>query len=174
MALTKLTKHIVSGATIVQVRYKDCSNLSTGATGATQWDSMTLTPQYADSILEVRFQGICRQAMEGTGGNNDHSNNVEGNLHMYINGSNEYTINDAFSFADFGQPYGNSSTSNKGKAVNMFHRHLPGSTNLQTISMQITRSSNDGGSVTCQNGFLIAKEIAGGVLLGTPGNAKVN
>ena len=63
MALTKLTKHIVYGATIVQCRYKDCSDLATSNTSVTTWDSMTLTPQYSDSILEVRFSEVYLQIM---------------------------------------------------------------------------------------------------------------
>ena len=57
MALTKLTKHIVYGATIVQVRYKDMSNLDTTSTTAVEWDNITMTPEYADSIMEVRMSG---------------------------------------------------------------------------------------------------------------------
>ena len=73
MALTKLTKHIVYGATIVQCRYKDCSDLATSNTSVTTWDSMTLTPQYSDSILEVRFSGSLSS-------NNDSSNSNLGTL----------------------------------------------------------------------------------------------
>jgi len=50
MALTKLTKHIVYGATIVQVRYKDMGNVDSSSTSVVDWDSITMTPEYADSI----------------------------------------------------------------------------------------------------------------------------
>jgi hypothetical protein len=177
MALTKLTKHIVYGATIVQCRYKDLDNLDASATSVTTWDAITLTPQYSDSILEVRFSGLMKYNNDSSSsGNNGTYDGSQVSLFMDINGTTEYVLNDAANTTTFDYSYGQGGANRlEGKSVNMFHRHLPGSTNQQTITMQVSRAnSNGGGNTECRNGFLMAKEIAGGILTGTPGNAFVN
>jgi len=175
MALTKLTKHIVYGATIVQCRFKDLSNLDTTATAATAWDNMTITPQYSDSILEVRFSGTMSNLTDNSAPNSGTFDINQINLIMDINGQTEYIINNAASTASGDMAYSTSAGRREGKAVNMFHRHLPGTTNQQTITMQTSRgSSHGGGNLQCRSGFLMAKEVAGGILTGTPGNAFVN
>jgi len=176
MALTKLTKHIVYGATIVQCRYKDLDNLDASATSVTTWDAITLTPQYSDSILEVRFSGLMKYNTDTSAGNNVLYDGSQISLFMDINGTTEYVLNDAANTGSFDMAYNAGAHGRKeGKSVNMFHRHLPGSTNQQTITMQVSRAnSNGGGNTECRSGFLMAKEIAGGILTGTPGNAFVN
>jgi hypothetical protein len=175
MALTKLTKHIVYGATIVQCRYKDMSNLSTANTGATNWDSITITPEYADSILEVRFSGVVSNNSDSSSGNQGTYDSPRCNLFMLVNGQTEYTINDAASVASFDNSYNSSAGRREGATVNMYHRHLPGTTNLQTVLIQVSRSNNNGGgNMNGQNGFLMVKEIAGGLTVGTPSNNFVN
>ena len=175
MALTKLTKHIVYGATIVQCRYKDLDNLDASATSVTTWDAITLTPQYSDSILEVRFSGLMKYRTDTGAPNNGQFEGSQISLFMDINGTTEYVINDAANTGSYDQAYNNGPGRKEGKSVNMFHRHLPGSTNQQTITMQVSRAnSNGGGNTECRSGFLMAKEIAGGILTGTPGNAFVN
>lgn len=160
MALTKLTKHTVHGATIVQVRFKDVSDISISNTSENDWGTITLTPQYADSILEIFFSGSV-DLPSTTGDSPTHTYIID------VNGTNEYTVqgSDAgttsFSF---------NSNNNQGDSVNMFHRHAPGTTNLQTIKSQVSRNNNNGGNTSCRDGFFCVKEIAGGVTLGTPGN----
>lgn len=173
MALTKLTKHVVHGATIVQVRYKDLGNLDTAGTSEVDWGSMTLTPEYSDSILEVRFNGILTNPNEGSGGNNN-SENPRCTLFLDINGQNEYTVNDAASFPDFGFSYNNGASNRTGRTVALLHRHHPGTTNLQTITIQVSRDNSGGGNLHGRYGFLMAKELAGGVTLGTPNNRYTN
>ncbi len=175
MALTKLTKHIVYGATIVQCRFKDLSNLDTTATAVTNWDNMTITPQYSDSILEVRFSGTMSNLTDNSAPNQGTYDSNQVNLIMDINGQTEYIINNAATTSTADHSYSTSAGRREGKAVNMFHRHLPGTTNQQTITMQTSRgSSHGGGNLQCRSGFLMAKEVAGGILTGTPGNAFVN
>ena len=166
MALTKLTKHIVHGATIVQVRYKDFADMNFNNTGTeNDWDSITLTPQYADSILECHFSGVVATPT--------HPDSAEATMYLDINGTNEYTIVNvsgpgsySFSFTQFGQ--------REGDSVSMFHRHLPGSTNLQTMKIQMSKNNTNGGTTYCYDGFFCAKEVAAGVTSGTPGNNFVN
>ena len=164
MALTKLTKHIVYGATIVQCRYKDCSDLATSNTSVTTWDSMTLTPQYSDSILEVRFSGSLSS-------NNDSSNSgnqglfdfSQHNLFLDINGSTEYTVENVANTSTFDRSY------NQGAS------RRQGTTNLQTMTIQVSRGNNNGGgNMQGQDGFIVAKEVAGGITTGTPSNNYVN
>jgi hypothetical protein len=160
MALTKLTKHTVHGATIVQVRFKDVSDLTVSNTSENNWGSITLTPQYADSILEIHFTGM----VDLPARSGDMPN------HTYIldvNGTNEYTM----AGSDGGSiSYSFNSGTEIGDSVNMFHRHAPGTTNLQTITAQVSRNNNNGTNTVCRDGFFCVKEIAGGVTLGTPGN----
>ena len=175
MALTKLTKHIVYGATIVQIRYKDFSNLDTANTGATAWDNITLTPEYSDSILECRFSGTISNNSDSSAGNEAMYDSPRCNLFMVINGQTEYTINDAASVASFDNAYNSSAGRREGATVNMYHRHLPGTTNLQTVEIQASRSNNNGGgNMQCRNGFILVKEVAGGLTVGTPSNNYVN
>lgn len=167
MALTKLTKHVVHGATIVQVRYKDQgSEYSWNNTDVNDVSGMsiTLTPQYADSILECFVTFVVRGAQDG--------DSPDFNAYLDINGTDEYTLINVlqpgsytYSFNQQGRVYGAS--------VTMYHRHLPGTTNLQTIKLQINKNNNNGGNGYVRNGFMLIKEIASGVTSGTPGNTYV-
>lgn len=175
MALTKLTKHIVYGATIVQVRYKDMSNLDTTSTTAVTWDSITMTPEYADSIMECRMSGTMSHASDSSAPNNDVFDSPRINLYLDINGTTEYTVNDAASVSVFDRAYSSAAGRREGKSVNIYHRHLPGTTNLQTATIQCNRTNdNAGGNLECRGGFLMVKEVAGGITLGTPSNNYVN
>ena len=175
MALTKLTKHIVYGATIVQVRYKDMSNLDTSNTAATDWDSITMTPEYSDSIMECRMSGVMDSLADSSAPNNGTYDGPRLNLFLLINGITEYTVNDAASVSTFDRSYNSAANRREGKSVNMYHRHLPGTTNLQTALVQVSRSNNNGGgNMQCRYGFLMVKEVAGGITTGTPSNNYVN
>lgn len=176
MALTKLTKHIVYGATIVQVRYKDLSNLDTANTLATEWGNITLTPEYADSILECRMSGsISNNNDTSSTGNEGTYDGPRCNIYMVINGQTEYTINDAASTATVDNAYNSSAGRREGSSINMYHRHLPGTTNQQTVAIQASRTNNNGGgNMQCRSGFLLVKEIAGGLTVGTPSGNYVN
>ena len=175
MALTKLTKHIVYGATIVQCRYKDCSDLATSNTSVTTWDSMTLTPQYSDSILEVRFSGSLSSNTDSSAPNQGIYENSKHDLFLDINGSTEYTVENCANTSATDYSYSSSAGRRQGATVAMFHRHLPGTTNLQTITIQVSRANNNGGgNMQGQDGFIVAKEVAGGITTGTPSNNYVN
>ena len=64
---------------LFNVDIKIAPNLATSNTSVTTWDSMTLTPQYSDSILEVRFSGSLSS-------NNDSSNSGNfGPLLIFLN-----------------------------------------------------------------------------------------
>lgn len=165
MALTKLTKHIVHGATIVQVRFKDLGDFSFNNTSVNDAGNITITPQYADSILEIHYT-----ASVATPTNNDSANT---DLFLDVNGTDEYTLDGVNDPGNFTYSF-NSHGREDGSSVNAFHRHLPGTTNLQTVTVQYQKNSTNGGTTQVREQFICVKEIAGGLTTGTPGNAYVN
>lgn len=165
MALTKLTKHIVHGATIVQVRFKDLGDFSFNNTSVNDAGNITITPQYADSILEIHYT-----ASVATPTNNDSANT---DLFLDVNGTDEYTLDSVNDPGNFTYSF-NSHGREDGSSVNAYHRHLPGTTNLQTITVQYQKNSTNGGTTQVREQFICVKEIAGGLTTGTPGNAYVN
>ncbi len=165
MALTKLTKHIVHGATIVQVRFKDLGDFSFNNTSVNDAGNITITPQYADSILEIHYT-----ASVATPTNNESANTE---WYLDVNGTDEYTLDSVNDPGNFTYSF-NSHGREDGSSVNAFHRHLPGTTNLQTITVQYQKNSTNGGTTQVREQFICVKEIAGGLTTGTPGNAYVN
>ena len=165
MALTKLTKHIVHGATIVQVRFKDLGDFSFNNTSVNDAGNITITPQYADSILEIHYT-----ASVATPTNNDSANT---DLYLDVNGTDEYTLDCVNDPGNFTYSF-NSHGREDGSSVNAYHRHLPGTTNLQTVTVQYQKNSTNGGTTQVREQFICVKEIAGGLTTGTPGNAYVN
>ena len=165
MALTKLSKHIVHGATIVQVRFKDLGDFSFNNTSVNDAGNITITPQYADSILEIHYT-----ASVATPTNNDSANT---DLYLDVNGTDEYTLDGVNDPGNFTYSF-NSHGREDGSSVNAYHRHLPGTTNLQTVTVQYQKNSTNGGTTQVREQFICVKEIAGGLTTGTPGNAYVN
>ena len=52
--------------------------------------------------------------------------------------------------------------------VAMFTDIYLGTTNLQTMTIQVSRANNNGGgNMQGQDGFIVAKEVAGGITTGT-------
>ena len=170
MALTKLTKHIVHGATIVQVRFKDLGDFSFNNTSVNDAGNITITPQYADSILECTFSG----SFQDESSNNDGQNAM---FALFVNDNEEYTQGHLF-----GGPYsGNQHQQHGGthdrihhgithahfhnfkKSVGFTHSFLPGTTNAQTINVRIRNQDSNSRTVTMREGFLIVKEISIGL-----------
>lgn len=155
MALTKLTKHIVHGATIVQVRFKDFGDFDGSNNGAEQaWGTMTITPQYADSTTDALFSGTLSTEY--------HNDSPEATLFLDVDGTNEYTIanlsgesSQSFSYEQYG--------SAGGESVSMVHRMRFGDTNQHTFTVQASKNNNSG-NLRLYDGFLMLKEIAGGVI----------
>jgi hypothetical protein len=164
MALTKLTKHVLHGSFIVQMVYRDISDMSGNQTSAKQWgETVNLTPQYADSILEVHFSGTVRSPTTYQTGS------ARQTLNLYVNNQNEYVINTVNTAGNQGHAY-NQTGQHMGSSVSLFHRHLPGTTNQQSVNIRITRDNNNGGTYYCTDGFMMVKEISAGVTTGTGGN----
>ena len=165
MALTKLTKHIVHGATIVQVRFKDLGDFSFNNTSVNDAGNITITPQYADSILEIHYTASVATPTNNASANTD--------LYLDVNGTDEYTLDGVNDPGNYTYSF-NSHGREDGSSVNAYHRHLPGTTNLQTVTVQYQKNSTNGGTTQVREQFICVKEIAGGLTTGTPGNAYVN
>ena len=151
------------------------ADLDTTSTTGANWDNITMTPEYADSIMECRMSGQIDHASDSSAPQNGLYESPRINMFLDINGTTEYSLNDAASVANFDYSYSSAAGRREGKSINIYHRHLPGTTNLQTATIQVARTNaNAGGNCECRQGFLMVKEIAGGITLGTPGNAYVN
>lgn len=172
MALTKVTKHVVHGSLLVQFKYADLSDK--GVTGSettfqTVGSAISITPLYADSILETAFSGSLQD-------NLSQGSNNQLEMAFYVNGQNEYQQTEMMGAAGSGNSHqqhgGDHDRIQHGivhghfhdfkQSVGMQHAYQPNSTNAQSIEVRIRR---DGGSndFTMREGFLIAKEISIGL-----------
>jgi len=171
MALTKITKHIIHGSSLIQYKYGTLSGNVTSATDTQMGSSVDITPQYADSILENTFSGDINS---DTNGDNQHFR-----VALYVNGHKEYEQTELL-----GGPAGGHEASHHGgnsdriyqnaqstvslynmrQSVGLVHAYSHGS--LNKIDMQIACASYDnaGKTMTVSNGLLIAKEISVGIV----------
>jgi hypothetical protein len=92
MALTKVTKHIIYGSTLIGHYGRDISDVTTTSGTYTQWgEDVLYTPQYADSHMEVCVTGSAFTTSNvGTG----HSG---GNCRLMANTAEIYTVANAIS-----------------------------------------------------------------------------
>tara|TARA_Y100000004_G_scaffold69861_2_gene78539 strand:- start:12076 stop:12615 length:540 start_codon:yes stop_codon:yes gene_type:complete len=172
MALTKVTKHILHGSMLVQFKYQDLSDKSTGSSIQTFQalsNDLTITPLYADSILECTFSG----SMEESGNSTGNSTRIA----LFINDNNEYEQGHLF-----GGPHNSNNHSQHGgdhnriqhgithahfhnfrQSVGFTHSFTPGSTNLQTINVRMKNEDSNSNTIALREGFLIVKEISIGI-----------
>ena len=90
MALTKVTKHIIYGSTLIGHYGRDLSDLTTTGATYTQWgEDVLYTPQYADSHMEVSVTGsACVTSNVGT-------NHSGGHVRLMANTAEIYTCENA-------------------------------------------------------------------------------
>ena len=169
MALTKITKHIMHGSSLIQYKYGTLSGNVTTATDTQIGSSVNITPQYADSILENTFSGDINSDANG--------DNQHFRVALYVNDQKEYEQTEVM-----GGPRGGHQATHHGgnsnrvyghahyrhlynmrQSVGLVHAHEHGS--LNALQMEIAIASYDNGSktVTLSNGFLICKELAVGI-----------
>lgn len=174
MALTRVTKHIVYGSLLVQFKYIENSgdhsvdsNQSTYQTINNK--TITMTPQYSDSILENMCSFTMRQ-QSGTG------NHDRLGIKLNVNGSNEYEQTELF-----GQnPHGNNHSQSGGRndrlaptrrhghvsdiaqPVNFSHSFRPGTTNSQLMEV-LVRNTDAARTFLIRDFFFIAKELSLGL-----------
>jgi hypothetical protein len=166
MALTKVTKHVVHGSLLVQFKYQDLSDISTSSTGWTNFgSSLTITPKYADSILEQNFGGT--QEMDEPG------DDVDLRIRLLVNGQEEYYQGEMMgayaggnSYRHHGTPgdrahhhFGNMHDLRKSMGFN--HAFKPGNTNAQVH--QVQGQISGGRQYFMRDGFLVVKEISSGL-----------
>jgi hypothetical protein len=154
MALTKITKHVTYGSIIVQHKDADLSDMSSSwTTSWVNWGSaMTMTPLYNDSTLEIRFSGVTTLSMS--------RDNLSGmDFRITVNGIEEYFV-ERINGGYIGDAW---NANRQGENVSAVHRHKPGSTNLQTVQVQLRMRDASTGGFNGYNGFLAIKEISSGI-----------
>jgi hypothetical protein len=166
MALTKVTKHVVHGSLLVQFKYSDLGDVGTSSTGWSNVGSaLTITPQYADSILEIDFSGTTELSEPGE--------DVNVNLRLTVNGQEEYFVGEYFGGMNGGNGFRGHMHQNDRvhtnygnfhdfkKTAGFRHAHKPGNTNAQ--SCQVQSKVTSGRTYYIREGFLIVKEISSGL-----------
>ena len=172
MALRKLTKHSVTGSLLVQYKYANISDDSTSGAGTSDkaiGESVTITPQYTDSIIETTFSCDIE--------NDSNGENQHFRLALYVNGHKEYEHTELL-----GGPRGGTEATHHGgsadriyahafyahvknmrQSAGLIHAYSHGS--LNALENQIYAADYNNGSKTfhVRNGFLIVKEIAVGI-----------
>jgi hypothetical protein len=166
MALTKVTKHVVHGSLLVQFKYQDLGDLSINTSNFSNVGaSLSLTPKYADSILEQNYTGNYRI--------DDPENNTDMQLRLLVNGSEEYIKSEISGGYNGGSGRRNHGTPNDRSHSNyysmhdiqgtmtMTHAFKPGNTNAQVH--QIQARTTTGRQFYVREGFLVVKEISSGL-----------
>lgn len=167
MALTKVTKHIIYGSTLVGHYGRDLSDVTTTSATYTQWgEDVLYTPQYADSHMEVSVTGSAfvtsNVGTNHSGGNvrlmantaeiytvenaNSHINNHSGTRHYFNPRFNQHNARQEFHANNFGT------------SIFMTHMHQVRDTNQLEFQCQV--QSDGGTSVTFADGYLTITEMS--------------
>ena len=173
MALTKVTKHIIHGSLLIQFKHSDLSDLSTASSTQTfqTVGGLTMTPQYADSIMETTVSGSLRD------NSNSSSTNQEMEIALYVNGTQEYIKSELLTQGFTGNQYsqhggrgdrlsGNTRHSHMRQmrqSVGFVHSYQPASTNAQQHQLRIRHKDNNSRNMEFREGFMILKEISIGI-----------
>jgi hypothetical protein len=168
MALTKVTKHVIYGSMIVQHVSDDLSDANTGSGWVNWGQTLAMTPQYADSHLEIVLTG------SATIGDHQGTASLQGgNLRLQVNGITEYTQDNFIGYRSavngnqrlFNPRYSQHAIQQDwhirqlSSGIYMTHIHAPGSTNLQTVQAGLYSSGHF--NIAAYDGFLTLTEIAG-------------
>ena len=170
MALTKVTKHIIFGSTLIGHYGHDLSNRDSysSSSWSTWGEGFTYTPQYADSSIEVCVTG---SVFDNNNGGTSRSN-VHGRIQ--VNGSTQYLqegllgpgyatqqgthhfYNPRFSQHNVRQEF---HASNFATGIYMNVVYTPGTTNAQTVEIQV--NSANGHNCHYRDGFVTVTELSG-------------
>jgi hypothetical protein len=171
MALTKVTKHIVYGSVLIAHYGADMADKSTSSASYSQWGSnITVTPQYADSHLEIVLTGSAWNANSNHSGTSDNYAAAK----FVVNGQDEYVfrgiIGGRMSITgghnhqnqQFGENNGRQNWRyyGYGSAIYMNHIHAPGTTNAQAVGCHVA-VENGQFNCTFAEGFMTISEISG-------------
>ena len=167
MALTKVTKHIIYGSTLIGHYGRDLSDLTTTGATYTQWgEDVLYTPQYADSHMEITVTGsACVTSNVGTGHSGGHvrlmANTAEiytvenANSHISNHSGTRHYYNPRFSQHNARQEF---HASNFGTGIFMTHMHQVRDTNLMEFQCQVQSDGNT--SVTFADGYITITEMS--------------
>ena len=169
MALTKVTKHIIYGSTLIGHYGRDISDVTTTSGTYTQWgEDVLYTPQYADSHMEVSVTGsafVTSNVASNThsGGHvrlmantaeiytvenaNSHINNHSGTRHYYNPRFSQHNARQQFHASNFGT------------GVYMSTIYAPGNTNQ--ITFECEAASTNSMTVQWTDGYMTVTEISG-------------
>ena len=168
MALTKITKHIIYGSTLIGHYGRDISDVTTTSGTYVDWDELVqYTPQYADSNMEICFTGAVFSAtsLSTTAGG--------GNCRLMANGAEIYTqenamahratqtgtrhyYNPRFSQHNARQQF---HAENFGTGIYMTTVYHPNTVNQ--IGFQCQAASVQSHNCVWQDGYMTATEISG-------------
>jgi hypothetical protein len=169
MPLRKVKKTIVDGAVLVAHYGADFGNVNVSSSTYTKWGhTVTLTPQFEDSHLEIVFIGTVYQT------NNAPAGGRYGNAKFVVNGQDEYflrgilgaNMNISGEHSHQNQTFGESNGRQNwryygtGSSLYMSHIHSPGSINKQEIEVY-TSVDSSGFTMACASGYMTIAEISG-------------
>ena len=167
MALTKVTKHIIYGSTLIGHYGHDINDKSHASASWVDWgESATYTPQYADSSVELTL----------TGSANDTSNTGTGKnvarARFLVNGNEQYSTivigvgatfqgttfyhNPRFSQHNARQEF---HASNFSTALYLTTVYQPANTNAQLVQIQVY--SDAGHNINYRDGYVTITELSG-------------
>ena len=168
MALTKITKHIIYGSTLIGHYGRDISDVTTTSGTYSDWGEAVLyTPQYADSNMEICFTGAVFS------GSNINTSNSGGNCRLMANGAEIYTVENAMSHRAthsgtrhyfnprFSQHNARQQfhANNFGTGIYMTTIYHPNTVNQ--ISFQCQAASTNSMNCVWQDGYMTVTEISG-------------
>jgi len=168
MALTKVTKHIIYGSTLIGHFGHDLSDYSGSSASWQNWgEDYNYTPQYADSNIEITCTGSANDTSNtGTG-------KQRGGLRILVNTNQQYIqegaigvgatfqgtthyYNPRFSQHNARQEF---HASNFSTAIYANCVYAPGNTNAQNIRMQVYSYGSH--NINWRDGYLTISELSG-------------
>lgn len=170
MALTKVTKHIIFGSTLIGHFGHDLSDKNGYSSGSwSQWgEGFTYTPQYSDSSIEICVTGTATDTSNtGTGASQVHGRiQVNGNTQYLQEGllgprgatqqGQHQFYNPRFSQHNVRQEF---HASNFATGIYMQCVYSPGVTDAQVVTIEV--NSANGHSVNYQEGYVTVTELSG-------------
>ena len=168
MALTKITKHIIYGSTLIGHYGRDISDVTTTSGTYVSWGEAVLyTPQYADSNMEVCFTGAVFSS------STVNTSNGGGQCRLMANGAEIYTQENAMSHraTQNGTRHYYNPRFNQHNARQQFHAANFGTgiymttvyhpNTVNQISFQCEAASINSHNCVWQDGYMTATEISG-------------
>ncbi len=170
MPIRKITKRVVSGNLLIQFKYVEEDSWTQNSSQSTFQTiggvSIKLTPQYADSILEINASGTLRSQ-------NSSDTHDQFAVRLLVNNSEEYIQSHILGQSPYGNNHSHTGgrndrtaptrrtghVTNQATTFGYSHAYIPSSTNAQDIQTQTRNISSARDSILIQDFFMIAKEI---------------